>query len=163
MRTPIGMRSSSPSDRAAAGPKTPFRLCSTVWLTIVRSSRIFNPMVEESSQRLDAVFHALADPTRREMLRRLARKEHRVGDLAAPFQMSLAAASKHVRTLERAGLVQRTVRGRTHICRLAPVPLAHAQEWLRYYERFWSEGLDALERELRGTETAKTGKVENGG
>jgi DNA-binding transcriptional ArsR family regulator len=106
-------------------------------------------MVEKAAPDLDTVFRALADPTRREMLRRLARKEHRVTDLAAPFQMSLAAASKHIRTLERAGLLRRTVRGRTHICRLAPEPLARAQRWLERYRRFWSRRLDALERELR--------------
>jgi DNA-binding transcriptional ArsR family regulator len=102
-------------------------------------------MVEQEAGRLDAVFRALADPTRREMLRNLAARERSVGELAAPFRMSLAAASKHVKALERAGLVRRTVRGRTHICRLAPEPLADAHGWLRFYERFWSERLDALE------------------
>jgi len=85
------------------------------------------------------------------MLRSLSRQERTVSELAAPFQMSLAAASKHVKVLERAGLILRTVRGRTHICRLAPEPLADAHEWLRFYERFWNERLDALERELRTT------------
>lgn len=63
--------------------------------------------------------------------------------------MSLAAASKHVRTLEAAGLVRRTVQGRTHFCRLDPKPLAAAHEWLKTYERFWAERLDALEALLR--------------
>lgn len=111
-------------------------------------------MVEHPSEPLDDVFHALADPTRREMLRRLAAREHSIGELAAPFRMSLAGASKHVRALERAGLVRRTVRGRTHVCRLVPEPLAGAFAWLRFYERFWSERLDALERELRRPEAA---------
>ena len=101
-------------------------------------------MVESQSEQLDSVFHALADPTRRAMLQSLALGEHTVGELAEPFQMSLAAASKHVKTLERAGLVRRTVQGRTHVCRLDPGPLAEAHEWLRFYERFWNERLDAL-------------------
>ena len=102
-------------------------------------------MVEQHAEHLDSVFHALADPTRRAMLRSLAQGEHTVSELAGPFHMSLAAASKHVKTLERAGLVRRTVQGRTHHCRLEPAPLAQAQEWLRFYERFWNERLDALE------------------
>ncbi|HZH51590.1 MAG TPA: metalloregulator ArsR/SmtB family transcription factor [Microvirga sp.] len=109
-------------------------------------------MVEQDS-RLDAVFHALADPTRREMLRRLAAGERTIGELAAPFRMSFAGASKHVRALESAGLVRRTVRGRSHVCRLDPAPLAAADEWLRFYERFWNERLDALERELGKLDT----------
>jgi DNA-binding transcriptional ArsR family regulator len=104
-------------------------------------------MVEQSTQ-LDTVFQALADPTRREMLRRLAGGERSIGELAAPFQMSFAGASKHVRFLESAGLIHRTVRGRTHVCSLNPAPLAAAEEWLKFYERFWTERLDALEREL---------------
>lgn len=102
-------------------------------------------MVEQQPEHLDSVFHALADPTRREMLRSLASGQRTVGELAGPFRMSLAAASKHVKTLERAGLVQRTIQGRTHLCRLDPGPLAEARDWFRFYERFWSERLDALE------------------
>jgi DNA-binding transcriptional ArsR family regulator len=101
-------------------------------------------MVEQRSEHLDSVFHALADPTRRAMLHSLAQREHTVSELAEPFRMSLAAASKHVKTLERAGLVRRTVQGRTHVCRLDPAPLAEAHGWLRFYERFWNERLDAL-------------------
>ena len=102
--------------------------------------------------RLDAVFHALADPTRRAMLRQLADGERNIGELAAPFRMSLAGASKHVRVLEGAGLVRRKVQGRTHICRIEAAPLAAADEWLRFYQQFWSARLDALERELRKPE-----------
>ena len=101
-----------------------------------------------SSPSLDAVFQALGDPTRRAMLAGLREKECTVGELAAPFAMSLAAASKHIKVLERAGLVRRTVRGRTHVCRLDPAPLRSADAWLRRYERFWSERLDALEELL---------------
>jgi DNA-binding transcriptional ArsR family regulator len=108
-------------------------------------------MVERPLE-LDRVFRALADPTRRAMLRRLAAQEHTVGELAEPFRMSLAAASKHVRTLEHAGLVRRTVRGRTHYCRLNPKPLAAADDWLRSYERLWNTRLAALEALLRHPE-----------
>lgn len=113
-----------------------------------RRPYIFNPMVTHPHS-LDRVFHALGDPTRRAMLRRLARQEHTVGELAEPFRMSLAAASKHVKTLERAGLVRRTVRGRTHFCQINPQPLAEADEWLRSYERLWTTRLAALEALLR--------------
>lgn len=106
-------------------------------------------MVEQQSPRLDAVFHALGDATRRRMLRELSEGERTVTQLAQPFDMSLAAASKHIKALESAGLVRREVRGRTHICRLDAAPLSDASEWLRYYERFWNSRLDELERLLR--------------
>ncbi len=94
------------------------------------------------------VFHALSDATRRSMLRTLARRQCSVGELAAPFDISLAAASKHIKVLERAGLVRRNVRGRTHLCRLDPRPLRECAEWVNFYERFWGESLDALEAAL---------------
>jgi DNA-binding transcriptional ArsR family regulator len=104
--------------------------------------------------RLDAVFHALGDATRRRMLHDLADGQRSVGELAAPFEMSLAAASKHIKALEKAGLVRREVRGRTHICRLEPRPLEDAHEWIAFYEQFWSRRLDVLEGLLR-TDDAK--------
>ena len=113
-------------------------------------------------ERLDQVFHALADPTRRAMLRTLATSDRTVSELAAPFDMTLAAASKHIKTLERAGLVRRTVKGRTHVCRLDADPLAGAHEWMRFYERFWTDRLDGLERELRKTESISPGESTNG-
>lgn len=94
---------------------------------------------------MDVVFQALAHGARRDMLGRLTDRELTVGELAEPLAMSLAAASKHVKVLERAGLVQRTVDGRRHVCRLEPVPLASASAWLRFYERYWEERLDDLE------------------
>jgi DNA-binding transcriptional ArsR family regulator len=94
---------------------------------------------------MDDVFHALAHRARRDMLGRLAATELTVGELAEPLEMSLAAASKHIQVLERAGLVHRTVDGRRHVCRLEPAPLASVAEWLRSYERYWTERLDALE------------------
>ncbi len=122
---------------------------STKWLTTTASLPIFNHMVEQQTQRLDAVFHALADTTRRRMLRDLAQGERTVSQLAQPFAMSLAAASKHIKALENAGLIRREVRGRTHLCRLAPGPLASAHDWLSFYEQFWSARLDILEGLLR--------------
>ena len=93
---------------------------------------------------MDEVFHALAHDARRAMLRRLAGGELTVGELAQPLAMSLAAASKHVQVLERAGLVHRTVDGRRHVCRLRAAPLAQAAAWLRWYEPFWHDQLGAL-------------------
>jgi DNA-binding transcriptional ArsR family regulator len=106
-------------------------------------------MVELETPQLDIVFRALGDPTRRRMLRELASGERTVGQLAEPFAISLAAASKHIKVLENAGLIRREVRGRTHLCRLDPGPLASAQQWLSFYERFWTDRLNALDRLLR--------------
>ncbi|MER8388151.1 metalloregulator ArsR/SmtB family transcription factor [Mesorhizobium sp. M0166] len=112
-------------------------------------------MVELETPQMDAVFHALGDATRRHMLRDLADGEKTVSQLAEPFAMSLAAASKHIKTLENAGLIRREVRGRTHLCRLAPGPLASAHQWLSFYERFWTGRLDVLERLLREEDARK--------
>lgn len=106
-------------------------------------------MVDLHSARLDAVFHALGDATRRAMLSDLAAGERTVGQLAQPFAISLAAASKHIKALESAGLIRREVKGRVHICRLAPGPLASAHDWLGHYQRFWTDKLDTLDRLLR--------------
>jgi DNA-binding transcriptional ArsR family regulator len=106
-------------------------------------------VVELEAPQLDSVFHALGDATRRRMLRELADGERTVGQLAEPFAISLAAASKHIKALENAGLIRREVRGRTHLCRLDPDPLASAQQWLSFYERFWTDRLNVLERLLR--------------
>lgn len=105
-------------------------------------------MVDDVDE-MDAVFHALAHGARRDMLGRLAAGELTVGQLAGPLAMSLAAASKHVKVLERAGLVRRTVDGRRHLCRLDAVPLASATAWLRFYEDHWASSLDVLEDLLR--------------
>jgi DNA-binding transcriptional ArsR family regulator len=105
-------------------------------------------MVEQERARLDAVFHALADATRREMLRQLSTGPRSIGELAAPFSMSFAGASKHVKVLETAGLVRREVQGRTHLCRLEAARLAEADAWLRHYERFWTARLHMLEELL---------------
>jgi DNA-binding transcriptional ArsR family regulator len=105
-------------------------------------------MVEQNAATLDRIFHALADPTRRAMLRKLAAGEHSVGELAEPFDMSFAAAAKHVKVLEAAGLLGRTIEGRTHRCRLKAQALAEADRWIAYYQRFWMGRLDDLETAL---------------
>ena len=111
-------------------------------------------MVDKSS-RLDAVFGALSDPTRRAMLRDLAARPRTIGELAAPFDISLAGASKHVQVLERAGLVQREIQGRVHTCRLDARPLHAGAEWIRHYERFWTQKLDVLEALLKAEDAGK--------
>jgi DNA-binding transcriptional ArsR family regulator len=118
-------------------------------------------MVESQTAQLNSLFHALGDATRRRMLRALSDGERTVGQLAEPFAISLAAASKHIKALESAGLIRREVRGRTHLCRLEPGPLASAHEWLGFYERFWTDRLDALERLLREEATTATPKGED--
>lgn len=100
-------------------------------------------------QELDTLFHALSDPTRRAMLARLGDGARSIGDLAKPLDMSFAGASKHVRVLERAGLVRRHVVGRTHWCRLDALRLKQARDWFDRYERFWTGRLDLLESLLR--------------
>jgi DNA-binding transcriptional ArsR family regulator len=112
-------------------------------------------MVEFQTIEMNSVFHALGDATRRQMLRDLADGERTVSELAEPFAMSLAAASKHIKVLEGAGLIRREVRGRTHFCHLEPGPLASAHEWLGFYERFWNSRLDVLEQLLRDEDVAK--------
>jgi DNA-binding transcriptional ArsR family regulator len=94
---------------------------------------------------LDDVLAAVADPTRRAILDQLARRPARVTDVAEPFEMSLAAVSKHVRMLERAGLVRRARRGREHTLTLDARPLRQVVRWASRYERFWNERLDRLE------------------
>ena len=116
--------------------------------------RTFNHMVELSEHPLDTIFHALGDQTRRRMLAVLSEGERSVGELAEPFAMSLAAASKHIKVLETAGLIRREVRGRTHLCRLEPGPLSGAHQWLSAYEHFWTGRLDVLERILRAQDSA---------
>jgi DNA-binding transcriptional ArsR family regulator len=105
-------------------------------------------MVEQLAE-LDGVFHALANGARRDMVSRLAGAELSVGALAEPLTMTLAAASKHIKVLERVGLVHQSVQGRQHICRLEPLPLASASTWLHSYERYWQDRLDALENLFR--------------
>lgn len=102
-------------------------------------------MGEYQSSRLDAVFGAVADPTRRAILSRLTTADARVTDVAKHFPISLNSVSKHIRMLERAGLVQRTVVGREHLLSLNAAALAEASEWIDHYRRFWEDRLAALD------------------
>jgi DNA-binding transcriptional ArsR family regulator len=105
-------------------------------------------MRTSQNQRLDRVYAAIADPTRRAMLAQLARGQINVGDLATRFPISLNGVSKHVKVLERAGLLRREILGREHQLRLQAEPLQEAEAWFRHYRAFWSARLDALERFL---------------
>ncbi|MEM9065358.1 MAG: metalloregulator ArsR/SmtB family transcription factor [Planctomycetota bacterium] len=103
----------------------------------------------ECSARLDLVFSALADPTRRRILEMLSPRELRVSEIADSFAISLAAVSKHLRVLERAGLLSRRRDGRAHHLRAKPEAVGLAQAWIVQYARGWSDGFDALERYLK--------------
>ena len=108
-----------------------------------------------SAEQLDLVFGALSDPTRRKLLRRLARGDAYVTELAEPHELSLPAISKHLKVLERAGLITRTRRAQWRPCRLEPEPLKEASDWLQEYRRCWEERLDRLDeylQELQGKE-----------
>jgi DNA-binding transcriptional ArsR family regulator len=105
---------------------------------------------------LSTVFGALADPTRRAILARLAESDASVTELAEPFRMSLPAVSKHLKVLERAGLISRGRAAQWRPCRLAPGPLREATDWLETYRRFWDETLDRLTEHLR--DLKQTGK-----
>jgi DNA-binding transcriptional ArsR family regulator len=112
-----------------------------------------------SSQHLDATFAALADPTRRAILARLASGEASVMDLAEPFAMTQPAISKHLKVLERAGLISRGRDAQRRPCRLEPKALKEANEWLEKYRRFWEsrfQHLDALLEEMKANEKKRT-------
>lgn len=102
-----------------------------------------------SSDHLSQVFAALADPTRRAILARLARGETSVNELAAPFEISLPAVSKHLKVLEKAGLIERTRNAQWRPCRLNAAPLKDAADWIGYYRQHWEESLDRLDAYLK--------------
>jgi DNA-binding transcriptional ArsR family regulator len=108
-------------------------------------------MVKYEAVPLDKIFGALADPTRRAILSRLARGAATVTELAEPFEVSLPAISKHLRVLERTGLLVRQKEGRVHHCRLNATPLKQAADWIERYEQFWEGQFDALGNFLEGT------------
>lgn len=101
-------------------------------------------MVKSQTDALSATFGALADPTRRAILARLAQGDAPVGELAAPFEMSLPAVSKHLGVLEDAGLIVREREGRVRRCHLQPETMRAAADWIEFYRRFWEEQFDAL-------------------
>jgi len=107
-------------------------------------------MTEAEADFLDRAFAALADPTRRAILARLALGEAGVTELAEPFQMSLPAVSKHLKVLERAGLITRSNQAQWRYCRLEPAPLQQVAEWVGGYQRFWDESYDRLDEYLEG-------------
>ena len=114
-----------------------------------------------ASDRLSTTFAALADPTRRAILARLALGETSVTELAKPFQMSLPAVSKHLKVLERAGLIVRGREAQWRPCRIEPAALKQVDDWLERYRRLWVERLDRLEeylRELQAREKKRDGK-----
>lgn len=108
------------------------------------------------TEKLDAVFNALADPTRRAIVSRLARGSRTVGQLAAPFDTSLPAISKHLKVLEGAGLITRRIEGRVHHCHLNAAPMGQASEWINRYHTFWAQQFDALDRYLKKKRGGKT-------
>ena len=113
-------------------------------------------MVEYSSRWLDRTFGALADPTRRRILAQLAKGAECVTGLARPHAMSLAAVSKHLIVLEKAGLVKRRRRGRVHALRLEAKPMQEAQAWIDRYRKFWEGNLDQFEKYLDKLQTKET-------
>lgn len=108
-------------------------------------------MVNYKESTLDNVFSALADPTRRAILARLAKGKVTVKELAEPYDMSLPAISKHLKVLERAGLLKREIDGRIHRCQLSAKPLGAAADWISYYQTFWETRLDSLAQYLEET------------
>jgi DNA-binding transcriptional ArsR family regulator len=116
-------------------------------------------MGEYKSNSLDALFGAIADPTRRAILDRLAQGEARVTEVAAAFPISLNSVSKHVRMLERAGLVKRTVRGREHLLALEAEPLDEAARWIEQHRQFWEHSLASLEKFVTKRPTKRKGNT----
>ena len=116
-------------------------------------------MVLDSSPRLDLVFHALAHPARRSILRQLSGGERNLSELASPLRMTFPGATKHVRVLERANLVRRRVVGRQHLCRLRAAPLQEATLWTEQFRKNWEarfEALDSLLEEMKSEERSRT-------
>jgi DNA-binding transcriptional ArsR family regulator len=110
-------------------------------------------MVKYESRSLDRTFGALADPTRRRILKHLANGDQCVTDLARPYSMSLPAVSKHLRVLENAGLIRRRRDGRIHRLRLEASPMKQASQWMEDYRRFWEESFDRLDAYLKELQT----------
>jgi DNA-binding transcriptional ArsR family regulator len=108
---------------------------------------------DDHDDRLDVVFRALGDRTRRAILARLARGSATVSELAAPLAMSLPGASKHLKVLERAGLIERSIEGRVHRCSFSAAPLSSVGEWLDTYRHFWDDTLESLARYVEPDDT----------
>jgi DNA-binding transcriptional ArsR family regulator len=136
------------------GGRQPWRFV----LDLVKPFGIVNHMVLDRSPRLDLVFHALAHPARRAIIRQLSGGERNLSELAAPLKMTFPAATKHVRVLEGARLVRRRVEGRQHLCRLDAAPLKEATLWTEQFRRYWEarfEVLDSLLEEMKSEERSR--------
>lgn len=120
-------------------------------LTLGRSCIIVYHMVNYTENELNTIFSALSDPTRRAMLSRLINEDMSVADLSQPFAMTKPAITKHLKVLEKAGLLSRTIEGRVHRCRIKPEPLKAVSQWVSFYEQFWNKKLDALDSYLNET------------
>ena len=128
-------------------------------IDIIKPIGILNHMVVDQSPRLDLVFHALAHPARRAIIRQLSGGERNLSELASPLKMTFPAATKHVRVLERAKLVRRRIAGREHRCRLLAEPLKDAMLWTEQFRRNWEarfEALDTLLDEMKSEEQARS-------
>lgn len=115
-----------------------------------------------STDRLSSTFSALSDPTRRAILARLSLGEASVSELAKPFEMSLPAISKHLKVLERAGLISRGRDAQMRPCRIAPGALKEAADWIEYYRRFWEQSFDRLDDYLREIQAKEDEHGRNG-
>jgi DNA-binding transcriptional ArsR family regulator len=130
--------------------------------------RLYNNLIMEQDgytiepERLDAVFAALADPTRRAILSRLAAGEASVNEIAAPFEMSQPAVSRHLKVLERAGLIERNVDRQRRPARLKAEPMAVAVRWLEKFKQFWSSSFDQLDGLLDELKKAEARRGDNG-
>lgn len=118
-------------------------------------------MVKYETRLLDRTFSALANPTRRRILEHLSRGDRCVTDLARPYSMSLPAVSKHLRVLEKAGLVHRRRNGRVHRLKLDAAPMKQAQQWIEEYRRFWEERFDRLDEYLKKIQTKEKNEHSN--
>jgi DNA-binding transcriptional ArsR family regulator len=128
-------------------------------LDIIKPLGILNHMVLDRSPRLDRVFHALAHPARRAIVRQLSGGERNLSELAAPLKMTFPAATKHVRVLEGANLVRRRVVGREHLCRLHAGPLKDAVDWTEQFRKNWEarfEALDDLLEEMKSEDQRRS-------
>ena len=139
-------RPGAPAALRRGTPERP-RIYSTEWLTVGSAALTFNHMVEDQA-RLDMTFAALADATRRSILARLSSEEMTVSEVARPYEMSLAAVSKHLKVLSNAGLVRQQRDGRIRRCRLDPQPLIAAADWIDEARSFWTDGFEALAEHL---------------
>jgi DNA-binding transcriptional ArsR family regulator len=149
MHSDLAVKSQSTARNATRGQPPSFTLAhQSASCAVAETYSILTRMGEARESRLDHVFGAVADPTRRAILGRLGKSPARVTEIARDFPISLNSVSKHLQVLERAGLVRREIRGREHVCTLNAQPLREASRWMEEVRTFWEARLDALERHL---------------